>query len=877
MSSRERDMAVRYLNKGVSLKEKGLHVEALENLKKAEEFSWGASSPALLATVMQNLEELLNIMGDEEEAFEQYFLAVGKLERLVEVTPSFKEQLATTLSKFASMLVDRGKKAEGKSNYEKAIVLYRELRREHPRNAQIRSNMISTLNNLGGLLADMGQGAEAQWKFEKALKMLDDKQCPAENYTHCFEKKAMVLENLVNLLIESGELEQAREKLSNVLYIYSSLLDQGHMTEYYQARVALVLSRMAHLFVSLDRKEDALQSYASLLQMYGEISKLTPENEEMMVEKAFVLSSMADLLEEMHKENEAITKYEEALDVLKEMQFLKEPSKYSSIIVPIQLKLGKLLVSQGRVMEGLRKLEEGIEAISLSSGQKDVQTIDKGYSSLMQTCEQLFEMSGNGNPELYERLLEMHNKLSELMITSEGIICNARIMETLGRVQLDYGNKEDAIRTLIDAIDLHKQLKDADDRSSDMAKLFDIIEINMSCITDAEELESIYSKITEGRKETGPEPKEITHNGSIMDTQERLADLALDKGRYEQAFDLYMEIHSADSSRERALKKAIDVLEKLEADLHLNKRSGSILRDMEFLVKGYAMLADIEPLNSEHRRNLAAAEREMAQTLLDTGHVDEARQRFGQALDNYLFLMSIPGNKHHLKGMYAVLKELTALLPTIGDKEKELRCQEKISKSYSLMCELDQGDAGLVEDLATSLDHQASLLACLDRKKDAYEALEEALDKYELLYQLESSSKHAGKAAVAMNNMGAMLARMGRKEEAKQMLEDSLRIYNYLLDQEPENTEHMVHAAFTLDNMGTLFGNMDRLDDAKHMYESALQMYMDVAGVDPDDISCNEYAALTMENLGAVLERMGRSDDARWMYDNAKKLRTNEA
>jgi tetratricopeptide (TPR) repeat protein len=876
MSSRERDMAVRYLNKGVSLKEKGLHAEALENLKKAEEHSWVASSPALLATVMQNLGELLEIMGDDENTFEQYFLAVEKLERLVEVVPSFNEQLATTLSKFASMLVDRDKKEEGKANYEKAIAIYRKLRRENPRNVQIRSNMISTLNNLGALLADMGQKAEAQWKFEKALDMLDDKQCPAENYTLCFEKKAMVLENLANLLIESGELEQAREKLSNVLELYSSLLDQDHMTEFYQARVALVLSRMAHLFVSLDRKEEALQSYTSLLKMYGELSKLTPENEEIMVEKALVLSSMADLLEGMHAENEAISKHEEALDILIKIQSSDEPSNYSSIIASIQLKLGKLLVAQDRVAEGLTKLEEGI-GIILSFGEKDVETIDEVYSYLLQTCEHLLERSGNGDPEVFERLLEMHDKLSDLMTTPQGISCKARIMKILGRVQVDLENKEDDTSTLINAADLRTQLKDAADHSSETSEKFDIIEPNMFCTADVEELESNYSKITEGCKEEGIGPENITHNGSIMDTQERLADLALDKGRYEQAFDLYMDIHSADNSRGGALSKARDVLEKLESEIHLNKRSGSILKDMEFLVKGYAMLADIEPLNSEHRRNLAATEKEMGKMLLDTGHVDEARQRFGQALDDYLLLMGMPGNKHHLKGMYAVLKELAALLPTIGDKEKKLRCQEKISKGYSFMCELDPQDAGLVEDLATSLDHQASLLASLDRKKDAYEVLDEALGKYELLYQLESSEKAAGKAAVAMNNMGAMLARMGRKEEAKQMLEDALRIYNYLLDQEPDNTEHMVHAAFTLDNMGTLFGNMDRLDDAKHMYESALQMYMDVGGVDPDDTSYNEYAALTMENLGAVLERMGRSDDAKWMYENAKKLRIVEA
>lgn len=876
MSSRERDMAIRYLNKGVSLKEKGLHAEALENLKKAEEYSWGASSAALLATVMQNLGELLEIMGDQEESFEQYALAVEKLERLVAATPSFKEQLATTLSKFGSMLVDRGKKEEGKANYEKAIILYRELRREYPKNVQIRSNMISTLNNLGALLADMGQRDEAQWKFERALKMLDDKQCAAENYTHRFEKKGRVLENLANLLIENREFEQAKETLENILNIYFSLLDQGYMTEIYQERVASVLGRLAHLLVSLDKKEEALQSYTSLVQMYSELANLEPENAEMMMENVSALSSMAFLLEGMHKENEAISRYEEALGIISAVQGSKETFKSFSIVIPIQLNLGKLLVSQDRVMESLAKLEEGIDLMLLPSGERDIHIIDLGYSSLMQVSNQLSEKSGSGN-EVFERLLAMHSKLSMLKSTPEGLLCKARIMEMLGRTQLDLGEKRLAIGTLMEAVDLYTQLKNTGDYSLKIAELFDIIESNMSYITDAEELESIYCKITEGRKEEGLGSEKIAHTGIIMDTQERLADLALDKGRYEQAFDLYLEIYSADYSREEVLKKAVGVLGRLEADMHLNKRSGSILKDMEFLVKGYTVLADIEPGNSEHRRNLAAIEKEMGKVLLDTGHVDEARQRFGQALDNYLLLMGMPGNKHHLKGMYAVLKDLTTLLPTIGDKEKELKCQEKISKSYSLMCELDPQDAGLVEDLATSLDHQASLLAGLDRKKDAYEVLNQALDKYELLYQLESSYKHAGKAAVAMNNMGTLLARMGRKEEAKQMLEDALRIYNYLLDQEPDNTEHMVHAACTLDNMGTLFANMDRPEDAKHMYQSALQMYMDVTGVDPDDTSYNEYAALTMENLGAVLERMGRRDDARWMYDNAKKLRKGEA
>lgn len=98
---------------------------------------------------MQNLGELLETTGDDENTFEQYFLAVEKLERLVEVVPSFNEQLVTTLSKFASMLVDRDEKEEGKANYEKAIAIYRKLRRENPRNVQIRSEMISNFKQSG--------------------------------------------------------------------------------------------------------------------------------------------------------------------------------------------------------------------------------------------------------------------------------------------------------------------------------------------------------------------------------------------------------------------------------------------------------------------------------------------------------------------------------------------------------------------------------------------------------------------------------------------------------------------------------------------------------------------------------------------------------
>ncbi len=74
-------MAIRYLNKGVSLKEKGLHAEALENFKKAEEHSWGAASPALLATVMQNFGELLEVMGNEEESFGAVFSRCCKVRK----------------------------------------------------------------------------------------------------------------------------------------------------------------------------------------------------------------------------------------------------------------------------------------------------------------------------------------------------------------------------------------------------------------------------------------------------------------------------------------------------------------------------------------------------------------------------------------------------------------------------------------------------------------------------------------------------------------------------------------------------------------------------------------------------------------------------
>jgi tetratricopeptide (TPR) repeat protein len=571
-------------------------------------------------------------------------------------------------------------------------------------------------------------------------------------------------------LIESEELEQAREKLENVLNIYFSLLDQGHMPELYQSRVALVLSKIARVFVSLDRKEDALKSYTSLVRMYGELAKLGPENEEMKMERASVLVSMADLLEGMHKDNEAISRYEEALGILTDVQASQEPSNYSSMIIPIQLNLTKLLVSQDRVPEGLEKLENVIELISLPSGEKDMQVIDLGYSSLIQICQQLSAKRGYDNPEVFDQLLGMHNKLSLLGITHEGQVCKARIMKDLGRIQMDAGEKKLAVGTLMEAVDIYTQLNDTGNYSSEIANLLGIIEANMPHIKDAEELESIYYEITGPLNEEGLVPEQTAHAGSIMDTQERLADMALDKGRYEQAFDIYLEIYSADRSREGVLNKAADVLGKLEADMHLNKRSGNILKDMEFLIKGYSLLAEMEPATSEHRRNLAAIEIEMGKVLLDTGHVDEARKSYCQVLDNYLVLMDMPGNKHHLNGMYAVLKELTALLPAIGDKEKELQCQEKITLSYSRMCELDPQDAGLVEDLATSLDHQASLLAVLDRKKDAYELLNQALDKYELLYQLESSYKHAGKAAVAMNNMGTLLAGWEGKKKQNRCL-----------------------------------------------------------------------------------------------------------
>src|SRR6056297_616414 len=109
MSKRERDMAVRHLNKGVSLIERGYYEDAQEELSEAELHAKEANAPEILASVLQTYADLLYSNGLENEALTRYYQAVDSLSEGKTTFYMNKGQLAGMFSNMASILELKGK------------------------------------------------------------------------------------------------------------------------------------------------------------------------------------------------------------------------------------------------------------------------------------------------------------------------------------------------------------------------------------------------------------------------------------------------------------------------------------------------------------------------------------------------------------------------------------------------------------------------------------------------------------------------------------------------------------------------------------------------------------------------------------------------
>ncbi|WMW22024.1 tetratricopeptide repeat protein [Methanolobus mangrovi] len=815
MSKRARDMAFRHFNKGVSLIEKGLHEDALENLKQAEEQAKGAESPQILVAVLQTYADLLYSHDQKEEALERYISA----SEILEENPKYMspEQRASMFSNMATALEDSSRKEEARNKYKISAQIYRELIEKEPSNTSHVSNAVSTLNNMGALLAEMRENDDALRIFEEAFK-LHEKTAESKKEDAEYQlKRITILENLLNIPIESATgLEEGR--YGQLLEMY---LEETRANNVVSLDVPTALQNFAHALEN-EGKHDA--AFMKLQEALENISTHFDEDPESVNRKIAIkiLRDMNRMLENEENSEILLEKYGSILEMSRKLLASMPSNTSYQLNVAFSLDIiGNLLKEAGRIEEAMQRIEESVDITLqvLESEHDDSSSLQAGVS-IIEDMLALIELADDADTKLnlYSNLEEKIKTVSQESLEL-GLI-SAGICHEAGKILAEKSAYSEALEYFNRAISTYETVRHA---TGDDSKMNDVLE-------------------------------------NIAKTQ-------LSLGLNDDALLSYMQLVKTEPFGKGYIDRINEIL------LEKEKKADST-GNVEILKKEYENILEIRTellglVPDENEKNVAGI-RELQGKIAD---IMVAMGQTREALQAYEQLQEMDTKNTYLSKIVKLLERLK----TSADQQpgaEGLEIFEFLLSKYNKLMEMNGNDVSILANRAAVIENIAYVLSEKGETEESGYMYNYALDAYAGLADLEPESVFPVERIAALHaRIAELAASRNDSDEARSRYEMSLDTYRSLMNANPSNTEHQLDYAGVLDGVGSFFLSIGMHAEAKKSYENALKTFAGIMELEPENLTYRSNVTISLENLGYTLELMGRKEDASWMYENARKIK----
>ncbi len=151
--------------------QKGKFTEALKELEKAEEDAQQAKAGDIFLSLQTIKGQLMQTLGEHEEALKIYSFAIKTAEDLLSKDPDNEYYQSSLQMNFDAIFTlgnlshSMGLFLEAKDFYELNISIFQKVLTTDPENALYQLYTGTALNNLGNLFFDMGQPEKAKQKY----------------------------------------------------------------------------------------------------------------------------------------------------------------------------------------------------------------------------------------------------------------------------------------------------------------------------------------------------------------------------------------------------------------------------------------------------------------------------------------------------------------------------------------------------------------------------------------------------------------------------------------------------------------------------------------------------------------------------------------
>lgn len=180
----------------------------------------------------------------------------------------------------------------------------------------------------------------------------------------------------------------------------------------------------------------------------------------------------------------------------------------------------------------------------------------------------------------------------------------------------------------------------------------------------------------------------------------------------------------------------------------------------------------------------------------------------------------------------------------------------------------DELDLDEVVILAGTLNNLANRLFDLGRRKEALDAIEEAVDLYRFSASIQPDAFRSGLAA-SLVSLSRYRSEFGQSDGALDAIEEAVAILSGLTAAGPDVV--YPDLAASLHNLSVCLSNLGRHDEALVTIEKAVGFYRDLAATRPDHFRSELDESLN--NLSICLTNLGRHDEALVAIEEAVGIR----
>ena len=302
---------------------------------------------------------------------------LDSLSREASGDPSLQRELAAAYERVGDVLgstdnANVGDFAGASRSYAKALAIWESLAAANPTDVSVQIGLAGEYFRTTQILEDMGDFSEARETMRRAQPLIQ-KMAAGQNDPRLQTQLAGLYHYTARTLEKTGDFAGALQNYRQAAAILEPIAANPRTNVFVRGYLAGNYDGMAKMLTQTGRADEAAPMAAKALAILKQLSDDNPTNATLREYLAAAYGISANSAKEKGDPREALELYHREHEIFKELSFADRSNQLAALNFCISdLNVGEVLVGQGRVSEGLRRIREALAIVRGAPGSNNL-------------------------------------------------------------------------------------------------------------------------------------------------------------------------------------------------------------------------------------------------------------------------------------------------------------------------------------------------------------------------------------------------------------------------------------------------------------------------------------------------------------------------